>query len=77
MSVPVKRKRGRPRLDEPKEIKDFDNNLILEFKKYPVFYDREHPQHRNREYTDRIWQRIAQTLNVSSQYNNVHSYKGF
>ncbi|XP_065371218.1 transcription factor Adf-1-like [Calliphora vicina] len=66
MSVPVKRKRGRPRLDEPKEIKDFDNNLILEFKKCPAFYDRQHPQHRNREYTDRVWHRIAQNLNVSA-----------
>lgn len=67
MSVTVKRKRGRPRLDEPREIQDFDNNLIQEFKKFPVFYDRQHPQHRNREFTDRIWQRIAQNLNVSSK----------
>ncbi|XP_037816417.1 uncharacterized protein LOC119606844 [Lucilia sericata] len=66
MAVPVKRKRGRPRLDEPREIKDFDNNLILEFKKCPAFYDRQHPQHRNREYTDRVWHRIAQQLNVST-----------
>lgn len=66
MSVPIKRKRGRPRLDEPREIKDFDNNLIQEFKKFPAFYDRQHPQHRNREVTDRIWQRLAQNLHVST-----------
>uniref|UniRef100_A0A1A9WU49 MADF domain-containing protein n=1 Tax=Glossina brevipalpis TaxID=37001 RepID=A0A1A9WU49_9MUSC len=63
MSTTMKRKRGRPRLDEPREFNDFDLNLIQEFKKHPVFYDRTHPEHRNREYTDRIWQRIAVILN--------------
>uniref|UniRef100_D3TP53 Hypothetical conserved protein n=1 Tax=Glossina morsitans morsitans TaxID=37546 RepID=D3TP53_GLOMM len=65
MSTAMKRKRGRPRLDEPRDFNDFDLNLIQEFKKHPVFYDRTHPEHRNREYTDRIWHRIAHNLNTS------------
>lgn len=67
MSTAMKRKRGRPRLDEPRDFNDFDLNLIQEFKKHPVFYDRTHPEHRNREYTDRIWHRIAHNLNTSSK----------
>ncbi|KAI9585802.1 hypothetical protein GQX74_001649 [Glossina fuscipes] len=64
MSLAMKRKRGRPRRDEPPDFNEFDLSLIQKFKQHPVFYDCKHPKYRNREYTNRIWGRIADDLNV-------------
>ncbi|KAL9928019.1 uncharacterized protein ACN427_003755 [Glossina fuscipes fuscipes] len=64
MSLAMKRKRGRPRRDEPPDFNEFDLSLIQMFKQHPMFYDCKHPKYRNREYTNRIWGRIADDLNV-------------
>lgn len=65
MSILVKRRRGRPRLLESKAIKNFDSALIEEVKKFPLLYDREHRNYRNRAETTRYWRRVASSLNTS------------
>lgn len=75
MSVLTKRKRGRPRLDESREINDFDASLIAAVKKFPIFYDKNHPHYRNREYTERMWGNVANNLNVSGKYYSLDNLK--
>ncbi|XP_061399552.1 uncharacterized protein LOC133335279 [Musca vetustissima] len=65
MSILVKRRRGRPRLHESKVIKNFDSALIEEVKKFPVLYDRENPNYRNKAEANRYWRRVAIKLNTS------------
>ncbi|XP_013099163.1 uncharacterized protein LOC106081615 isoform X2 [Stomoxys calcitrans] len=65
MSVLVKRKRGRPRLSETKIINNIDGNLIEEVKKFPILYDRDHPDYRNKALANRHWRLIANILNSS------------
>lgn len=64
MALVLKRKPGRPRRGESADFNEFDLTLIQHFKRHPVFYDCKHPKHRNREYTNRVWSRIADDLNM-------------
>ncbi|XP_075144967.1 uncharacterized protein LOC142220009 [Haematobia irritans] len=63
MSALGKRKRGRPRLNESKMIRNIDDNLIKEVKNCPILYDPNHPNYRNRAIANRYWRSIASTLN--------------
>ncbi|XP_073816978.1 uncharacterized protein [Musca autumnalis] len=65
MSILMKRRRGRPRLHESKVIKNFDSALIEEVKKYPVLYDREHQNYRNKAEVNRYWRKVALALSTS------------
>lgn len=65
MSILVKRRRGRPRLDESKVISDFDSNLIDEMKKYPILYDRGHKHYKDKAMVNSYWKRVGSGLNVS------------
>uniref|UniRef100_A0A1B0ABF0 MADF domain-containing protein n=1 Tax=Glossina pallidipes TaxID=7398 RepID=A0A1B0ABF0_GLOPL len=64
MALVLKRKPGRPRRGESVYINKFDLTLIQQFKRHPVFYDCKHPKYRNREYTNRVWSRVADDLNM-------------
>lgn len=71
MVLPLKRKRGRPRNDDNRDIKDFDTALIQEFKRRRAFYDRSHPHYRNREHLEPQWLEIANTLGYAGLFHSI------
>ncbi|XP_067633012.1 uncharacterized protein [Eurosta solidaginis] len=58
----TRRKRGRPRRGEGTAIDDLDISLAREFQQRPAFYDRAHPQYRNRDYLDGMWLDMAKNV---------------
>ncbi|XP_036330698.1 uncharacterized protein LOC118742602 isoform X1 [Rhagoletis pomonella] len=57
-----RRKRGRPRRGEGPALDDLDVMLAREFQQRPAFYDRTHPQYRNRDYLDGMWMDMAESV---------------
>nr|XP_014090077.1 uncharacterized protein LOC106617423 isoform X2 [Bactrocera oleae]XP_036233595.1 uncharacterized protein LOC106617423 isoform X2 [Bactrocera oleae]XP_036233596.1 uncharacterized protein LOC106617423 isoform X2 [Bactrocera oleae] len=57
-----RRKRGRPRRGEGPALDDIDVLLAREFQQRPAFYDRNHPQYRNRDYLDGMWMDMAESV---------------
>lgn len=57
-----RRKRGRPRRGEGPALDDIDVLLAREFQQRPAFYDRNHPQYRNRDYLEGMWMDMAESV---------------
>ncbi|XP_053949585.1 uncharacterized protein LOC128857827 isoform X1 [Anastrepha ludens] len=57
-----RRKRGRPRRGEGPALDDLDVMLAREFQQRPAFYDRTHPQYRNRDYLEGMWMDMAESV---------------
>ncbi|XP_020714568.1 uncharacterized protein LOC101458133 isoform X2 [Ceratitis capitata] len=57
-----RRKRGRPRRGDGPTLDDIDVMLAREFQQRPAFYDRNHPQYRNRDFLETMWMDMAESV---------------